>query len=195
MTPEESSHETPATLPAKPASCGCCGGMFAGADKPGNRRDFILWIGAGLNVVAGVLMGVPILGYILSSFQSRSPQEWLSLGSLEKFPPGSTRMATYTNPGSKKWDGKMADIPCWVRRKEDGGFQVFAINCTHLGCPVRWFDESKLFLCPCHGGAYYEDGSKAAGPPPRGLFEYEYRVEKNQLMVKAGQIPTLSQPI
>ena len=51
-------------------------------------------------------------------------------------------------------------------------FQVFAINCAHLGCPVRWFPQSGLFMCPCHGGVYYQDGARASGPPERGLFEY-----------------------
>ena len=32
-------------------------------------------------------------------------------------------------------------------------------------------------MCPCHGGVYYADGSRASGPPPRGLYEYEYKVE------------------
>ena len=35
-----------------------------------------------------------------------------------------------------------AEIPCWVRRLTGEKFQVFAINCAHLGCPVRWFEES-----------------------------------------------------
>jgi nitrite reductase/ring-hydroxylating ferredoxin subunit len=71
------------------------------------------------------------------------------------------------------WDGDTADIACWVRNVDGKTFQVFAINCAHLGCPVRWFPQSGLFLCPCHGGAYYQDGSRASGPPERGLFEYE----------------------
>jgi menaquinol-cytochrome c reductase iron-sulfur subunit len=82
-----------------------------------------------------------------------------------------------------------------VRRIEGERFQVFAINCAHLGCPVRWFAQSRLFLCPCHGGAYYEDGSRASGPPPRGLFEYEYRVRDGALWVRGGQLPTLSRPV
>ena len=89
---------------------------------------------------------------------------------------------------------RRATLPCWVRRKSGNQFQVFAINCAHLGCPVRWFAESKLFLCPCHGGAYYEDGSRAAGPPERGLFEYKYRVAGTKLMINAGEMPTLSTP-
>ena len=62
--------------------------------------------------------------------------------------------------------------PCWVRNIDGNNFQVFAINCAHLGCPVRWFPQSRLFMCPCHGGVYYEDGARASGPPERGLFEY-----------------------
>ena len=72
-------------------------------------------------------------------------------------------------------DGETGKVACWVRRISASQFQVFAINCAHLGCPVRWFSESKLFMCPCHGGAYYEDGDRASGPPERGLFEYKYR--------------------
>jgi Rieske Fe-S protein len=82
-----------------------------------------------------------------------------------------------------------------VRRTGAEQFQVFAINCAHLGCPVRWFPQSRLFMCPCHGGVYYEDGSRASGPPPRGLFEYEYRIREGQLWVRGGQLPTLAGPV
>ncbi len=75
------------------------------------------------------------------------------------------------------WDGETANIACWVRHVDGEKFQVFAINCAHLGCPVRWFPQSGLFMCPCHGGVYYADGSRASGPPERGLFEYRYKIE------------------
>jgi nitrite reductase/ring-hydroxylating ferredoxin subunit len=90
------------------------------------------------------------------------------------------------------WDGQTGDIPCWVRHISGNDFQVFAINCAHLGCPVRWFAQSKLFLCPCHGGAYYEDGSRASGPPERGLFEYDHKIVAGSLMISAGKMPTLA---
>jgi hypothetical protein len=77
-----------------------------------------------------------------------------------------------------------------VRRISDDHFQVFAINCAHLGCPVRWFPQSGLFMCPCHGGAYYRDGSRASGPPERGLFEYPYKIENGVLAIQAGELPT-----
>jgi menaquinol-cytochrome c reductase iron-sulfur subunit len=160
------------------------------------RRTWLFWVGMGVNAVAGALLAVPLIGYAFSSFvEKRDPRDWIALGPLEGFPEKSTRIATYRNPFTRPWDGETADIPCWVRRIQGKQFQVFAINCTHLGCPVRWFEESGLFLCPCHGGAYYEDGTKAAGPPPRGLFEYHYKVEKGQLWVKGGEMPTLSNPL
>jgi Rieske Fe-S protein len=81
-----------------------------------------------------------------------------------------------------------------VRRIEGEQFQVFAINCAHLGCPVRWFAQSGLFMCPCHGGAYYRDGSRASGPPERGLFEYKYKVQDGLISIEAGELPTPGGP-
>ncbi len=161
-----------------------------------SRRDWLFTIGIALNVVAGVALAVPLIGYVFSSWiERKDPRAWISLGHLENYPENSTRLATYRNPFTRPWDGQTADIPCWVRRVAGNQFQVFAINCAHLGCPVRWFPESGLFMCPCHGGAYYEDGSRAAGPPPRGLFQYDYKVDTGQLWVKGGEMPTLSNPV
>jgi Rieske Fe-S protein len=161
-----------------------------------SRRAFLFKFGAALNVVAASLMGIPVIGFVFSSFRSKGPSEsWIGLGALDSFPVGQTRLATYRNPYTRPWDGPTADIPCWVRRIEGEKFQVFAINCTHLGCPVRWFQESHLFMCPCHGGAFYEDGSHASGPPPRGLYEYQYKVDQGQLLVRGGILPTLSEPL
>lgn len=161
-----------------------------------SRRGFLLTLGAALNVAAGALVAVPVVGYVFSSFYSRQPsRSWIMLGALENFPENQTRLATYRNPYTRPWDGKTADIPCWVRRLTGEKFQVFAINCTHLGCPVRWFAESHLFMCPCHGGAFYDDGSHASGPPPRGLYQYEYKIDQGRLWVRGGQLPTLSEPV
>jgi Rieske Fe-S protein len=79
-----------------------------------------------------------------------------------------------------------------VRRETSSEFKVFAINCAHLGCPVRWFPQSQLFMCPCHGGVYYGDGSRASGPPERGLFTYNWQIVSGELQIDAGQMPTLS---
>ena len=41
-----------------------------------------------------------------------------------------------------------------------------------------------------HGGAYYEDGSRASGPPELGLFEYAFKIANGKLLIKAGEMPT-----
>ena len=113
-----------------------------------------------------------------------------SIPSGSQFPVGETRFATYRNPVVTPWDGETATIGCWVRHVSGDTFQVFAVNCAHLGCPVRWFAQSGLFMCPCHGGAYYADGARASGPPERGLFEYRYAIDSGHLMIEAGEMPT-----
>jgi Rieske Fe-S protein len=120
--------------------------------------------------------------------------DWVSLGRVSEFPEGETRLATFRNPIVMPADGKTVDTACWVRRIEGEQFQVFAINCAHLGCPVRWFPQSGLFMCPCHGGAYYRDGSRASGPPERGLFEYPYKVKDGLITIQAGELPTPGAP-
>jgi Rieske Fe-S protein len=151
--------------------------------------------GIALNALVGALFAVPVLGFVLSGLFGKNPyRTWIGLGGVNDFPENNTRLATFRNPYVNAWDGATGDIPCWVRRLEGEQFQVFAINCTHLGCPVRWFQESRLFMCPCHGGVFYQDGGRASGPPPRGLYEYKYKVENGQLMINGGHLPNLSDP-
>ena len=159
-----------------------------------SRRAFLFKLALLANGVVGAVLAVPIIGYLLGPALKKgfSYNSWVTLGPLSDFPEGETRLVNYRNPVTTLWDGQTGDIPCWVRRVSGTTFQVFAINCAHLGCPVRWFAQSKLFLCPCHGGAYYADGARASGPPERGLFEYEHKVDGDKLMISAGKMPTLA---
>lgn len=162
-----------------------------------SRRAFLFKLSLLVNGAVGAVLAVPIIGYFLGPAMKKSSSynSWVTLGSLSDFPEGETRLVNYRNPVTTLWDGETGDVPCWVRRVSGTTFQVFAINCAHLGCPVRWFAQSKLFLCPCHGGAYYADGTRASGPPERGLFEYEYKVAGDKLMISAGKMPTLANEV
>ena len=160
-----------------------------------SRREWLTKIGLLLNGLAVTVLAMPIIGYLVSPLNGADKgqyKRWITLGDLSEFPENQTRLAKFENPITSFADGDTDHIPCWVRRMQGENFQVFAVNCAHLGCPVRWFPQSGLFMCPCHGGVYYEDGSRASGPPPRGLFEYPFKVESGKLMIEAGQLPTLS---
>jgi Rieske Fe-S protein len=159
------------------------------------RRTLLNRLALGVNGIAALLVGIPLIGFVFAPAKEKAKNKWVSLGKLSSFTAGQTKLATYKNPFLVPWDGVTADIPCWVRRIDETTFQVFAINCAHLGCPVKWFAESELFMCPCHGGVYYADGSRASGPPPRGLFEYEYRIKDDVLEVRGGRLPTIQESV
>jgi menaquinol-cytochrome c reductase iron-sulfur subunit len=157
-----------------------------------SRRAMLMKLGIFFNTVIAAVLAVPIVGYLFSPItrSRKAADSWLPLGSLDQYPAGETRLASFQNSDIRPWDGKTADSACWVRRIDEQTFQVFAINCMHLGCPVRWFPQSRLFMCPCHGGVYYEDGARASGPPERGLFQYPYKIEGGQLFINATELPT-----
>jgi Rieske Fe-S protein len=167
--------------------------MAPSTDTTVSRRGFFMKLGILFNGFAAMVLAVPILRFLSSSVtrgRANAYLSWVPLGSIDKFPEGETRLATFQNPYVMPTDGKTVDTACWVRRIAGEKFQVFAINCAHLGCPVRWFPQSGLFMCPCHGGAYYRDGARASGPPERGLFEYPYKVENGLVTIQAGELPT-----
>ena len=172
--------------------------MAQPSDGTLSRRGFFMKLGILFNGFAATVLAVPITRFLLSSVargQGKGYLSWVRLGEVTNFPEGETRMATFRNPLVMPTDGKTVDTACWVRRVAGDQFQVFAINCAHLGCPVHWFPQSGLFMCPCHGGAYYRDGARASGPPERGLFEYPYKVENGVLTINAGQLPTPGDPV
>jgi Rieske Fe-S protein len=167
---------------------------------PPERRTFLSWIAVGLGGVATLAVAVPFVGYLLGPLVRKPKVEWLSLGEVSDFPLGETRPVTRTNKLRQPWDGMAAQMTVFVSNlgQDANGkhkFRIFAANCAHLGCPVSWFPQSKLFMCPCHGGVYYEDGKRASGPPPRGLYECNYEVRDGELMLQAPHLPTLQDPL
>ena len=53
----------------------------------------------------------------------------------------------------------------------------------HLGCPVRFVEASRRFICPCHGGVYDFTGAVDGGPPVRPLDRFFTRVESGQVEI------------
>ena len=172
--------------------------ILQSSDTAISRRGFFMKLGILFNGFAAMVLAVPIVRFVASSVtrgRTNDYLSWVPLGRIDEFPEGETRLATFRNPNVMPTDGKTVNTACWVRRVGGEKFQVFAINCAHLGCPVRWFPQSGLFMCPCHGGAYYRDGARASGPPERGLFEYPYQVKDSVLTIQAGEMPTPGGPI
>jgi menaquinol-cytochrome c reductase iron-sulfur subunit len=153
------------------------------------RRRFLGRLSIALSAIAAAIVGVPVVGFIFGPLIAPGKDVWRAVGAVDSFKAGETVSVSFLDPSPMEWAGVSALTAAWLRRLESGGFVAFAVNCAHLGCPVRWLAKANLFMCPCHGGVYYADGSVAAGPPPRGLFKYPVRVRNAQVEILASAVP------
>jgi menaquinol-cytochrome c reductase iron-sulfur subunit len=153
------------------------------------RRDFFAKLSLWLGALGAAIVGIPVIGFLLEPLFRVPGSAWLRVGEQSKFQRGKTVEVTFEDASSLPWAGVTAKTGAWLRLDEAGKFTAFAVNCTHLGCPVRWLETAELFMCPCHGGVYYKDGTVAAGPPPRPLTQYPVRIRDGNVEVQAGPTP------
>ncbi len=159
------------------------------ADMDTGRRRFLQWFTVGVSAVGAALVGVPVAGYILGPLFRRIRREWRDVGGVDHFVVGDTVLVSFRDSTAESWSGETAKTGAWLRRVSTQEFVAYSINCTHLGCPVRWEPKAKLFMCPCHGGVYYQDGVVAAGPPPLPLRHYPVRVKDNRVEIQTSPVP------
>ncbi len=151
--------------------------------KEMSRRRFLTRLSIALSSIGAALVAIPSIGFLLGL--RKTPQIWEAVGKLEDFEIGSTVRVSFRDPSSLPWAGVTAQTAAWLRRVDDQQFIAFSIVCTHLGCPVRWLADANLFMCPCHGGVFYGNGTVASGPPPRPLSRFPVRVADGQVQIKA----------
>jgi menaquinol-cytochrome c reductase iron-sulfur subunit len=157
--------------------------------KEVTRRQFLERLSLIAGAVGALILTVPVVGFILAPFFTRNKEVWRSVGKVDSFKIGETKAVDYEDASPLPWAGVTARSAAWLRRESAETFIAFSINCTHLGCPVRWLAEANLFMCPCHGGVYYKDGAVAAGPPPLPLPRYPVRVKNGDVQIQTAPIP------
>jgi quinol---cytochrome c reductase iron-sulfur subunit, bacillus type len=153
------------------------------------RRRFLTRLSIVLSAAAAALVAVPVVGFLIGPLLRGAPDQWRSVGEVGKFQIGTTVKVSFLDPSPLAWAGVTAETAAWLRREAEETFVAFALNCTHLGCPVRWLEQANLFMCPCHGGVYYADGKVAGGPPPRPLFRYPVRIRNGLVEIRTSAVP------
>lgn len=154
-----------------------------------DRRKFFAKLGIYLSGFIGALIAIPVVGALLAPLLKKTVAQWRSVGSVDDFEIKKTVLVEFRDASPLPWAGPTAQTAAWLRRKSEKEFVAFSINCTHLGCPVRWIEDADLFLCPCHGGVYNQDGSNAAGPPPKGLVKYPVRIHDDEVEIQTSPLP------
>jgi len=173
------------------------------------RNKFLEISTLGLGAAIGVAVTVPVAGFLIgpSFTKERNQDDDIDLGSLENYPEGEWRVATFR---SKELEGDVSLRTAFVRNNglanSVPSFTIISNRCTHLGCPVRpagptaeeaakevptKIDTVRLipaqpaagFVCPCHGGAYDIEGNRTAGPPVRALDRYSYSIVNGNLVL------------
>jgi quinol---cytochrome c reductase iron-sulfur subunit, bacillus type len=154
-----------------------------------SRRNFLQMISIGMGLIGAALVGIPVIGFLFSPLFKKTDQVWRPVGKVDDFKIGTTSSVIFTDSSPLPWAGVAARSAAWLRRVDETNFEAFSVNCTHLGCPVNWIQSAELFMCPCHGGVYDQEGQVVAGPPPGPLTKYPVRVQSGQVQILTSPIP------
>ncbi len=147
--------------------------MSEGKNNNLPRRRFLK---LGVGVVGGAL-GLGYLGLagdflIPPSDLSKPLQE---VGKIGDFSVGSPTLVAYQGSGGSEG--------VYVTNLGDNGWLALDFHCTHLQCPVNWYDATKQYICPCHGGTYDINGNVLGGPPPHPLPRRIIKIQGDSVLV------------
>jgi len=153
--------------------------------KDDSRRQFLKTITYTLGAATAALVGGVLVSSAVAPALRRPAKKWVHAGKLEDF---DLKKVTTVNLRYSIRDGfyhsrKAAPVMITQRPNTDQ-IIIYNSHCTHLGCTVHWDEGKQLFLCACHGGTFYPDGSVKTGPPPRPLDRCTFKVEDGALLVE-----------
>jgi menaquinol-cytochrome c reductase iron-sulfur subunit len=165
-----------------------------------NREAFLGIFTLSFGAIAGLVVGIPIIGYVLGPLINQPGELWEDIRyaeghnagkrvTLSSFPVGQTIEVSFQARGPLPWAGTTATQGAWLRRDSQSSFTCYALYCTHLGCPIHWLADARIFLCPCHGSVFNADGTVAGGPAPRPLFHYNVRVQSGKIQIQTHPLP------
>ncbi len=157
--------------------------------KSNGRRGFLSILIGSIVALVGTFLAFPIITAMLEPVVGKNRKAWRTVGNSSDFKIGETKKVTFPNAKRYDWGSEISRSAAYIRRDKEDKWTAFSVNCSHLGCPVRWEETPKMFFCPCHGGAFYKDGSRAAGPPNRGLYTYPIRISEQKIELKTDAIP------
>lgn len=153
-----------------------------------DRREFLGCLTVGIGGFVGLLLGVPLVGYLLGVFFVPKTTQYVRVTSLDQINSLEPVEFKVTFPGQntpQNWDDVRGVFV--IRRGTE--ILAYANVCTHMGCPVRWLSWRQQILCPCHGGMYDRWGQLMGGPPSRSLPLYATRIQGNDLYISNQLIP------
>jgi menaquinol-cytochrome c reductase iron-sulfur subunit len=137
--------------------------------------------------IAGAAIGLPAIGFAIGPIFEEEEIRFQNVGPPSQFFVDHYVPVTVTLVQNVGESGKST---VYIRKtnpelpgEQAGGFVAISTRCAHAGCPVRWINASKRFVCPCHGGVYDFQGKVTGGPPVRPLDRFVTRVQNGQVQI------------
>jgi Rieske Fe-S protein len=170
-----------------------------GLSRPVTRRNFIVWYLAGLLTATVVAIVAPIIVYIYppqgqakktnSTIKLDKALSALAKNEAVKFDAPPETGFIMKDGGGDNAPGKVA-FGGFAAKDASGNVNVFAVNCSHLGCSVAYSASDDLFKCPCHGSQFHVDGTVAHGPAQYSLSHLDWQpgVNPNEIVVVGYQL-------
>jgi menaquinol-cytochrome c reductase iron-sulfur subunit len=150
------------------------------------RRRVLSYLSGLLSAVIAAVLGLPLVRfYVGNAFRTTAPR-WLKLGPRRDIAIGHPHLFRVSYVDQDGWRETTRRDELYAVTEDGRDYIVLSNVCTHLGCPVRWDDEKRRFLCPCHGGVFDIGGRVVKGPPPRPLAQVEHKLEEGVLYVRIG---------
>jgi succinate dehydrogenase / fumarate reductase iron-sulfur subunit len=147
-----------------------------------DRRAFLVGL---LGVGATAVLGIVGAGVVIGPALSKTGKQWVPVAALDDVRSGDVTTVLMKYDLKSGLYTEHVSTPVLISRTGNE-IVCFKANCPHLGCIVRWDGVSGRFRCACHGGNFDRDGAVLAGPPPRPLDRYAFRVDSGHLLVEVG---------
>jgi len=169
------------------------------------RSVFLEMSTLGVGALIGGIVTLPALGFMVAPAFVGQGHDEVDLGPIDNFPQDQFVITTFN---SKKDEGSVGRRTAFIRnngvKNDVPSFTIISNRCAHLGCPtqpqglpgkpkevksssgtVRIIPVASVsgFQCPCHGGAYDDEGNRTAGPPVRALDRYEFLIREGNLVL------------
>ena len=158
----------------------------AAAPKRVTRRTFLGWWMAALLTSTVVTALAPLVLYLwpappkgqkkrVLTISIPKPVSQIADGEALKFDAPSNPNSAFimADGGGDNAAGELTFGGFCVNNK--GKIDVFAINCSHLGCSIALNEKDRTFDCPCHGSRFHLDGTVLQGPAPAPLSHLTWK--------------------
>ncbi len=141
---------------------------------PITRRRFLVWAAGASLGASALFIGATVIKAMVPpdrSIDGRRNAGRVAVARLSDLRINEPLLAEY------------GQEPVFVVKTPGAKVLVLSAACPHVGCTLAFNKESDKFVCPCHKSTFALDGSRLAGPAPRGMVSAASEIVNGEVIV------------